>query len=65
MVMRWKKLRIMNRNAEAWVCETDDATERLQRLLPQKQVFTVSNSCNQILNIRKDGSRFRFRNLPP
>lgn len=48
MVMRWKKLRIMNRNAEAWVCETDDATERLQRLLPQKQVFTVSNSCNQI-----------------
>ena len=34
-----------SRDADALVCETEDASERLQRLFPDKRCFTVSNTC--------------------
>lgn len=62
----------LKRDASTFVCETDDVKERISSLFPNKQFFTVSNTCNSIFLNKSsnelytkldDSKKFRFLTL--
>lgn len=47
-----------NKDSNVIVCETEDVTNRIQKIFPQKRIFTVSNTCSSYFFDPK------FRSLP-